>query len=171
MRTDWILRLWNRMLKGPNQEMGCRFTPMSRHLAARVRAGDRGATTVELAVSAAVFLFVVFGIIDCSRALYSYHTVSHLAREATRYAIVRGSSCTSWASACPASSTDIQNYVQSKIALLDPNAVKVTTTWIPDNNPGSLVNVQVEYQFHFLLPFLPTSISTLTSSSQMVISQ
>ena len=81
--------------------------------------GERGDSLIEFAVVAVVLFTCIFGIIDCSRALYAYHFASYAAREATRYAIVRGST---WGSAtcaststfnCNASATNIHSYVQS----------------------------------------------------------
>jgi Flp pilus assembly protein TadG len=133
---------------------------------------------VEFGLSATAFLMLLFGIMDCGRALYAYHFVDYAARAATRYAIVRGSSSTT-----PAKATDIQTYVTSLATGLNanascsgsppttPNALCVTTTWAPDNAPGSNVQIKVQYNFKPLAPFFPSATLPLTSISQMVISQ
>ena len=46
-----------------------------------------------------VFMSMLLGIADFSRALYAYHFVSHAAREAARYAMVRG--CSTISTNCP----------------------------------------------------------------------
>src|SRR4051794_4143568 len=57
--------------------------------------GESGATMVEFAFATTILFALVFGIIQISMALYSYHFTADAAREATRWAIVRGSlSCT-----------------------------------------------------------------------------
>src|SRR6476659_7718911 len=58
--------------------------------------GEEGGSLVEMAlVCAFVVIPMLFGIIEVSLALYSYNFVTDAAREATRYAIVRGpESCT-----------------------------------------------------------------------------
>jgi Flp pilus assembly protein TadG len=66
-----------------------------------------------------VLLMLMFGVIQVSWAVYSYHLIANAAHEGARYAIVRGSSwganCASWnSSQCTASSTDIANYVASR---------------------------------------------------------
>jgi Flp pilus assembly protein TadG len=133
---------------------------------------DTGSTVVELALSIILLMTLIFGIAEFSRALYTYHFISNAAREASRYAIVRGASCSSWASACPASAADIQSYVRSITPEgINPNAVTVTTTWTPNNSPGNLVKVNVQYGFTFDLPFLPLGTMNMASDSQMVISQ
>jgi TadE-like protein len=53
--------------------------------------GDQGgASLVEVAVSLAVYLSLLFAVIEFSTALYAYNFVSDAAREATRYAVIRG---------------------------------------------------------------------------------
>ena len=57
---------------------------------------ERGSSMVEFALGASLLFMVVFGIIAMALALYTYNVVSEAAREATRYAIVRGSACPLW---------------------------------------------------------------------------
>jgi Flp pilus assembly protein TadG len=146
--------------------------------------GEQGAALVEMALAAAVLLTVLFGMMEISLALYTYHFVSEAAREGTRYAIVRGSSCTGFSAACPASPADIQSYVQNLgFPGIDPTAMTVDTVWsaypaggactplASCNNPGNMVNVTVNYQFPLAIPFIPASTLAMSSSSQMVISQ
>ncbi|MGC2422448.1 MAG: TadE family protein [Candidatus Acidiferrales bacterium] len=132
---------------------------------------QRGSTLVEFAVVLTVLFMFLFGVMDFARALYAYHFVANAAREGARYAIVRGSTCSSWGTACPAAASDIQTYLRNVPPGINPNNVTVTTTWTPNNNPGSTVQVKVQYSFQFILPFLPKSTLVMTSASQMVIAQ
>jgi len=54
---------------------------------------EEGTGLVEYALVLLLFMTMILGIIDFSRLLYAYHFVSNTAREATRYASVRGSTC------------------------------------------------------------------------------
>jgi Flp pilus assembly protein TadG len=149
-----------------------------------VRARQRGTTLLESAVMISVLLLMIFGVVGFGTALYTYHFVSNTAREATRWASVRGSTCTGGLSGgCPAADTDVNAYVQnlSTGIGLDPTKVTTTTTWVaPPNNlaacasqhnsPGCVVKVQVQYSFQFLFPLLPSGFA-MQSTSQMVISQ
>ena len=146
----------------------------------------RGSTLVEFAFLIPILFALVFGIIDFGRMLYSYHFVSNAAREATRWASVRGRDCTGL-SGCPpgAAAADVSTYVASIAPMgidTSPSKLSVTTNWVmpPNNlpicatfpnNPGCAVQVQVSYQFKFILPFLPTSGYRMTSTSEMIISQ
>lgn len=137
---------------------------------------------VEFAICAVLLFTVLFGIMDFSRALYAYHFLSNSAREATRYAIVRGSACSAPMTGCEPAQSDILTYVQQTLAapsagLINPNAINATVTrtacasCTTKYDPGSTVQVQLTYTFQFILPFLPKSGITMQSTSQMVISQ
>ena len=158
----------------------------SRPLRWRRRAcNESGAAIVEFALSASILLTLVFGVFGMSTALYSYHFVAYAARVGTRWAIVRGSSCPAVLSGCPAYGTgaDVQTYLRS-IAYpgINPNSLNVTTTWPtagpacapssnPCDNPGNLVQVTVSYQLPILVPFVPVTSMSMSSTSEMVISQ
>ena len=146
---------------------------------------ERGSTIVETALSLTILLTLSLGVMQMSLALYTYHFISDAAREGTRYAIVRGSSCSTnanFASACPAANTDVQTYVRGLgFPGINPSLLLVNTTWpttgttctpslTPCNNPGNLVKVVVTYQYPLSIPFLPARTLNMTSTSQMVIS-
>ncbi|GGA61218.1 hypothetical protein GCM10011507_10890 [Edaphobacter acidisoli] len=146
--------------------------------------GEQGNTLVEMAVSALLLLCFIFGVMEICLALYTYHNISEAAREATRFAIVRGNSCTSWASACPASTGDIQNYVKGLgYPGIDPSKMTITPTWTsytsgytcpaapsPCNSTGNLVTVKVQYNFPLSLPFVSLTTIPMSSTSAMIIS-
>jgi len=141
------------------------------------RFDDRGQSLAEFALSIPLLFAVIYGVCDFGRALYTYDLVTGAARIGSRYAIVHGSSCS--LSGCPASAATIQSYVQSKVSGVDSSQLTVSTTWSKGANSGCtdalyqgpqcIVKVTVSYPFQFLLSFNRTL--TLTSSSQMVISQ
>ena len=171
--------------------------------------GEQGASLLEYAFIAMLFMIMLLGIIDFGRALYAYHFVSHAAREATRWAAVNGYTCgpgttagTPFDGSCngtapmnngPASSTDIQNYVTSLVPSgLDSSKVTTTPNWptppepaictttpttlgcncyvaATQNYPGCTVEVQVQYAFSFLYPFVHRGTLNLSSTSEMVI--
>ena len=137
------------------------------------RAGsENGSSVVETAIASIILITMIFGIMVISLALYTYHFISDAAREGTRYAIVRGSTCQGFPSACPASKSDVQTYVKGLgFPGIDPSAMTVTTSPSPVGSPGTTVNVTVQYRFPLAIPFLSARTLTMTSSSQMVVSQ
>lgn len=151
---------------------------------------------IEFVISASALLLIMFGILEFSRVLYFYHTVSDAARLGSRWAIVRGSGCAAIGvlDHCNAEPADVQNYVQSIVPTLAPTSATVagcsnpglcvTTTWSSSATPGAAcdqadssgnnsqghtVCVTVQYPFIFAIPFISTSGLTLSSTSQMVI--
>ena len=144
------------------------------------RRGERGASLPEAAIVMTLLLTLMFGIVDFGRAFYTYDLVSHMARQGARWAIVRGSQC-SGLDHCPAQqgSTDILPYVQS-LSEGATNASQISATLTfpscagasggASDAPGCVAQVTVSYPFNFLLPFVHSGQITMTSSSQMVIS-
>lgn len=114
-------------------------TPLS------MRRGQRGVGLVEFALVVMVFMTMVLGVIDFSRALYTYHFLSNAARQATRWAAVNGMNCdkdtstTDPGGSCngtygmnngPASATDVQNYVANHVPMgIDASQITTTVSW------------------------------------------
>jgi Flp pilus assembly protein TadG len=136
------------------------------HDAARSRARRRGSTLVESSMVATVFLLLLAGIMECGRLGFAYNAVSFAAQRAARYAAVRGSG-----SGHAALATDIAAAAKSYTAALDNRKVTVTTTWTPDNHPGSTVQVKVSYAFVTVLVPLSASAVTVRTTSQQIIIQ
>ena len=139
---------------------------------------ERGSTLAEFAVATTAAITMIVGIVDFGRGLYTNHFVSNAARLATRYASVRGTSCT--ASGCPATSTSIQTYVRGLAPELNQSSITVNTTWATapacgdpaQKGPGCYVVVTVSYPFRFAaVPLLPSFSMTMQSTSKMIISQ
>ncbi len=146
---------------------------------------QRGNTLTEFALILPFMLAGIFGVIEFGRALYTFHFVSDAARETSRWASVRGKSCTAYGSKCPASLAEIEDYVATITPPgIDTNRTKlvVKADWVAPpgrgndcnktkNNPGCSVQVTVTYNFNFILPFMPTSTYPMKSTSEMIISQ
>ena len=86
---------------------------------------------------------------------------------------------------CDASADDIKAFVKSIAPPgVDPSQLTITPTWpaatvgssdtatcSPANSAGCLVQVVVSYPFNFMLPFMPTSTITMSSTSEQTIQQ
>lgn len=143
---------------------------------------ERGSTLLEFALVFILLMTMLLGIAGFGHALYAYHFVSNVARDATRWASVNGSTCAGDSScAAPASPSDIDAFVKNLAPPgITPANITTTVTYpvvaggpaicaTTDNAPGCTVDVQVSYQFNFIFPLLPTSPITMSSSSEMVI--
>jgi Flp pilus assembly protein TadG len=150
---------------------------------------QKGSAMVEFAVVVVLLLVMLFGIIEFGRALYTYHFLSNAARDATRYAAVRGANCDS-DSSCSVADPDAgpaapgNSVVQDYVATLTPpgidaNRVVTTPVWPGDgtaactsvpNGPGCPVKIEVSYNFDFIFPLVHSGSITLSSTSQTIIS-
>ena len=119
---------------------------------------------MECALCLTIFLMILFGSIDFGRMVFAYNFVSYAAREATRYAIVRGTANATTAAA-------LTTLVKGEAVGLNSSAITVTSTWTPDHTPGSTVQVVVSYAFTPIAPYMPGGTLTLSSTSKMLISQ
>jgi Flp pilus assembly protein TadG len=115
-----------------------------------------GGTLVEFALVFIILVTILFGIAEFGHMLYAYHFVNQAAKEATRFAMVNGSTCnndstfsTNGLGSCTAPVTctagscstctsgctfaginDIQNFVQMITPMgIDHTKVTVTPTW------------------------------------------
>jgi Flp pilus assembly protein TadG len=144
---------------------------------------EEGAALLEYAIIFILFMTLLFGIMGMGEMLYSYHFVSSVARDATRWAAVNGSTCSSDGSCtAPATSSDVKTYVTNHTPLgIDTGQITTTPTWNPagsngpttcattNNAPGCTVEVQVSYKYTFIFPLIRTTPLTLSSASEMII--
>jgi Flp pilus assembly protein TadG len=120
----------------------------------KLKRNSLGSTLVEFAVVFTVLFTLIFGVIDFARAVYSYHYVANAAREATRWASIRGNaSCTTNprtfpSEVCPAGNTEVTNFVKTKLDAsgiyvnaaatpTDAGYLGVTPTWDSKKGDGS----------------------------------
>jgi Flp pilus assembly protein TadG len=140
------------------------------------RDGEEGTGMVEFALVASVLFMLIFGIMDAGRALFAYDAVAQAARLGSRFAMVRGNSCSGLSGGCPASSNDIQTYLRSVEPGLNSSSLTATAvcsgggTLVAPCDVGVNVTVRVAYSFSFVTPFTPLS-WTMHSSSQVVVVQ
>ena len=151
-----------------------------------------------MAVSTILIMSVFVGIFQLTMACYTYNSVTEAARESARWAMVRGSMCSTYTptqTQCGATSDDIQNYAKT-VAAIDWSGCtsaqpcvtvswmkgttvngkqQTTTTWAscttPCKDPGNMVLVNINYPYTFNVPFVNKFSITLKSQAGMVISQ
>jgi Flp pilus assembly protein TadG len=127
--------------------------------------GERGNYLIESGLCFVTFFVILLGVLDVSRGIYSYNFMSAAAKEGTRYAIVHGNSSGSIASA-----SDVQNIVRSwLVGVIGADTATVTTTWTPDNKPGSLVQVQVQCNYAPISSLLVGNWTLKSSSKRMIV--
>lgn len=123
---------------------------------------ERGASLLEFAIAATVFLTVLFGILESGRLLWTHNALKDAVRQGTRYATVRRKD--------PAGKLAVQKMV----VYGDPNANPATATPVasgltindvvvayndPDPNNGIQLGDRAtvsipNYQFRFAIPLV-----------------
>ena len=128
----------------------------------------RGATVVEHAIVLPVFFLFVIGTVVVGFGVFRYQEVAHLAREASRYASVRGTSYAAATGYPAATAKDVyEGAIRPNAVGLDAKQLSYEVTWSPDNRQGSTVTVRVTYRWvpeAFLGGMDLTSTSTATMS-------
>ncbi|MEX2617432.1 MAG: TadE/TadG family type IV pilus assembly protein [Alphaproteobacteria bacterium] len=118
----------------------------------------RGAIAVEFALTVPIMLTAIFGTMELGRMGFTQAALQHAAEEATRFAIVREGQITA---------ADIEAYAASKLTgVFDRDAAVIAAAAPIDPVTGtSLLSVQVNYEYQFLLPFLPNGGIQLSGNS------
>lgn len=161
----------------------------------RCIAGEEGASLAETALSFLVLIPALIGCFQFSMVFNAYQDVSDAAREASRWASVRGSACsanTPNQTDCNATYDQINSYVQGlAYPGLNSNGLTAATTWYSANSqaatplnpmswtacvgqcntPGNEVQVQVTYPFPLTIAYWQVTTVHLSSTSTMMISQ
>ena len=145
-----------------------------RNLLLDLMVDEDGGELLEFAVSISILFTLVFVTMQVCLGFYSYGLISESAREGSRYAIVRGATCTTAAGAsCTVTAAQIQTYVSG---LGFPNigggTMSVTASFPSGNqNPGSLVLVKITYTVPVKIPFVPKNSWSFIATSEMPILQ
>jgi Flp pilus assembly protein TadG len=115
---------------------------------------------VELAAVATVLLVLLFGIIKMGIVVYDYNMICSAAREAVRYAIVHSSD-----------STGIKNAAINSAPFLTSSNITPSLVTDPNDATKQDARVVISYDYTLQVPLLPSISLTLTSTSQMLVSQ
>lgn len=141
---------------------------------------EQGAELVEFAFASGIFFIFIFGFIELCVVLFMYNTAAEAARETTRWASVRGTTCSNPnISSCPATLAQVQAYGAT---LPGASTMNVQVWWCqPDGQTGcvqdashaaqgNVVKVKVSYAFA-TIPYVSKSALTVASTSESVMWQ
>lgn len=133
---------------------------------------------VEFSLAFIPFFLIIVGLLEFGRAMWTYNTMSHVARQVGRYLMVRGSER-------PTTAADILAVAEKHAVGIESSKLTVTVEWDDANNPdtaattdpsavrrGQLVEVRVAYPFQFAVGVLfGPNLNTLTlaSTTRMVV--
>ncbi len=121
---------------------GCRSVERSVRSLLQLLSDYRGISTVHFALVLPMVLATIMGTIDMGRLLMAQNTIVHAANEAARFAMVRSAS-----SDHAVSEQDIVTLVKGQMSGLDTSHTVVSVNWVPENQPGAHVTVNVDYPY------------------------
>jgi|GEM_PF-1339436 len=99
----------------------------------------KGATMVEFSLVFLLLLMMVAGVFEVGRIVWTYNTLNHAAKQASRYAMVHGSRN-------PITGPlTVETYAKQQAVGFDPQSLTVTVVPTPNNDPGSVVTVTVSH--------------------------
>ena len=130
--------------------------------------GDRGHIAVEFALTAPILVAFLYGILEVGHFSYLRMTVSNVAHDGARFAIVHSS-----ISPQPLVGSDIATHVTNQLSALSlittgVNGATVTITYTPDTKPGSTVLVQISYPFVPIMPGFNSIPGTSTTFNSLI---
>lgn len=152
---------------GQRRGMGARkrLGPARASATRRFLGDESGASMVEFAIAAGLFFIpLLFALFEFGFAFWSKNAATAEAREAARYAIVRGST-----SSNVATLDSVRNFVKtrSNLQTSGPDSIRVYASWPTDNSPGSIVHVSIAQPVPRRGFFIPAHTDSV--SSKMVI--
>lgn len=114
---------------------------------------DEGQTLVEFSLVAVMFIILLLGVVEMSRMVLVYTTISNAAKAGARYAIVHGADRSGSGydgPSGPGSTTQVETVAKNyaSAGLLNSSNVNVAVSYgTGGNNPGSTVTVSVTYTY------------------------
>lgn len=133
-----------------------------------LRTGDRekGQSLVEMALVCLIFFFLLFGVLEFGRALWTYNTIVQSTRAAARWAVVNVANAADTTDITRTQNIVIYGYpdVSSGTPLLpglNLATVNVSIQPLQTDPSGTAINEKISvsvsnYQFRFLIPIAPT---------------
>ncbi|HEY9527094.1 MAG TPA: TadE/TadG family type IV pilus assembly protein [Anaerolineales bacterium] len=90
------------------------------------RSSQKGSAMIEFMMVGIPLIFVLISIFEISRGMWIYVTLAHAVREATRYALVHGNTCTETPNTCAVTVSQIAGRIENAGVGLLPAQLTVT---------------------------------------------
>ena len=118
---------------------------------------SRGASAVEFAIVAPIFLIMMFGIVEFGRAFWIKSTLQFADEEAGRYSLVYTSKTTA----------EIQAYAEGKL----PASLSAATVTAAEETTGAdeFMSITATFEFNSIVPLLKIPVITLQAKSRVPI--
>jgi Flp pilus assembly protein TadG len=86
----------------------------------------RGSVFVEFALAGIPIMLLIISVMEISRGMWMYTTLSYAVTEASRYAIVHGSDCAVTPNVCTIRVSNVAQIISNSSPQLDPDQMNVT---------------------------------------------
>ena len=139
------------------------------------RSGRRGAVIVEFALTFMLFFVIVLALMEMGRAIWTYTTLSHAARQTARFAQISGTITGT------TTLVELKQVADRWAHGLNPPDLTLNAVWNPGEadetpNPANaeredIVEINLQYNFKFISSpiILEASTLTLSSTSRMIV--
>ena len=121
---------------------------------------------IEMALILPVYFILVAGTVQICFVLFGYCNATYACRQASRFAAVHGTGST-----YQCTSADLQTIANQYLWGAPAGHVAVTSSWSPDNNPGSTVTVKISMTYPTVIPFSTLNKITVGTAAQAYILQ
>jgi len=108
--------------------------------------GRKGATIVEFALVFVLTITMVLGVFELGRAIWVYNSLTHAAKQASRYAMVHGSR-----NPLDQAAKSVQDFAKQQAVGIPPDLISVTIAAVPDNSPGNEISVTLQHTMNFVV--------------------
>jgi Flp pilus assembly protein TadG len=126
----------------------------------RRRQRQKGSAMIEYALVLSLYFLIFYAFVQFCLILFGFNNATYASRIAVRYAVVHGSTATYTCTAA-----DISNIVTPLLWGAPSGGATITTTWSPNNTPGSTVSIKVAIQYSPAIPFFPHNIFTVGTTA------
>lgn len=134
---------------------------------------ERGSSSLEFALLGIPLIFVMISVANMAMGMMTLHTLQEAVEQGARYAVTRGSGCSSGTNTCSVTVGNITTAIGNNAAGIAPSLLNVTlttnsgaatncnpittctsssTSWPPstnsDNSPGSDIIISASYTFN-----------------------
>ena len=117
--------------------------------------GEGGATAVEFAISAPIFLEFLYGLLELGRVIFTQGVLMYAAQEASRYAAARRESTLA----------EIENVVTESFVGISPGPATLTVAPTVNADGTRTITVTIQYAFPWIVPLFGIESITLQANS------
>lgn len=117
--------------------------------------GEGGATAVEFAISAPIFLAFLYGLLELGRVIFAQGVLTYAAQEGSRYAAARGASTVA----------EIETIVTESFVGISPDPAILTVAPTVNADGTRTITVTIQYAFPWIVPLFGIESITLQANS------